>query len=196
MLKVGVTGGIGAGKSVVCRVFATLGIPVFDADASAKKLMEEDEQLVASISALFGSAVYTDGKLDREQLAGIVFNNPELLQQLNALVHPTTIAYGNKWMSLQNAPYIIKEAAIFFESGSYKEMDVMIGVFAPPELRIARVLERPGMTRQKVQERMNSQMSDEEKMKLCTYTIINDGVEALIPQVIAIHSQLTSTPSF
>lgn len=190
MLKVGITGGIGAGKSIVCRVFKTLGIPVFDADAAAKMLMEEDEHLVNAISNLLGSDVYVSGKLDREKVATMVFNRPDLLKQLNALVHPATIAYGNTWMQKQATPYAIKEAAIFFESGSYKEMDVMIGVFAPKELRINRVLTRASMTRERVLERMANQMSDEQKLKLCDYTITNDDVTAIIPQVESLHKIL------
>ena len=190
MLKVGVTGGIGAGKSVVCRVFQTLGIPVFDADEAAKQLMETDVQLVNSITELFGNEIYTDGRLNREQLAGMVFKQPELLQRLNTLVHPATIAYGAKWMAAQNAPYIIKEAAIFFESGSNKDMDVMIGVFAPPDVRISRVMHRPGMTRGKTEQRMASQMDDIEKMKRCDYIITNDSTTAVIPQVVAMHKLL------
>mgnify|MGYP001191320457 CR=1 FL=1 len=190
MLKVGVTGGIGAGKSVVCRVFQTLGIPVFNADETAKQLMETDAALVASISSLFGYSIYIDGRLDRKKLAAIVFQQPALLQQLNALVHPATIAYGNTWMRQQSTPYVIKEAAIFFESGSYKEMDVMIGVSAPENIRIERALQREGMTREKVLQRIASQMDDAEKMKRCDYVITNNGSTALIPQVLQIHKAL------
>ncbi|HEY9178503.1 MAG TPA: dephospho-CoA kinase [Flavipsychrobacter sp.] len=190
MLKVGVTGGIGAGKSVVCRVFHTLGIPVFNADDTAKRLMETDKELVAAISNLFGSDIYIDGKLDRKKLASLVFEQPALLHQLNALVHPATITYGNTWMQKQTSPYVIKEAAIFFESGSHKEMDVMIGVFAPERVRIDRALQREGMTREKVLQRIASQMDDTEKMKRCDYVITNDGSTALIPQVLDIHRQL------
>lgn len=190
MLKVGITGGIGAGKSLVCRVFKTLGIPVFDADHTAKQLMESDEKLVARISQLFGKEIYTAGRLNREQLASRVFSQPYLLQQLNELVHPATIAYGKQWMDSQRTPYAIKEAAIFFESGSYKEMDVMIGVAAPVDLRIQRAISRPGMTHEKVQERIASQMDAEEKMSKCDYVINNDGIAAIIPQVTALHSIL------
>src|SRR5690606_22942585 len=140
MLKVGVTGGIGSGKSVVCRVFKTLGIPVFDADTAAKELMETDSNLITAISGLYGKDIYKAGKLDREWLAAEVFHQPELLQQHNAIVHPATIAYGREWMAAKTAPYIIKEATIFFESGSHTDMDVMIGVTAPEALRITRTL--------------------------------------------------------
>ncbi|MCB0696087.1 MAG: dephospho-CoA kinase [Chitinophagaceae bacterium] len=190
MLKVGITGGIGAGKSVVCRVFHTLGIPVFDADHAAKMLMDTDPTLIAGITKLLGPGVYTSGKVNREQLAAAVFKDKSLLQQLNALVHPATIDYGKKWMQQQNAPYTIKEAAIFFESGSYKDMDVMVGVTAPEELRISRAMQRSGMTREKVQERIASQMNDAEKMAMCDHVIINDDKQAIIPQVMQLHSQL------
>lgn len=190
MLKVGVTGGIGAGKSVVCRVFHTLGIPVFNADDTAKQLMETNPALVTAIQSLFGSNIYMDGRLDRKKLASIVFEQPALLQQLNALVHPATIAFGNQWMATQTSPYVIKEAAIFFESGSYKEMDVMIGVSAPENIRINRAMQREGMTREKVMQRIASQMDDTEKMSRCDYVIINDGTTAIIPQVLQVHQAL------
>lgn len=192
MLKVGVTGGIGAGKSVVCRVFRTLGIPVFDADATAKMLMEHDEALVKSIKQLFGAEIYRSGILDRDRLASIVFEQPELLQELNSLVHPATIQYGVNWMERQNTPYTIKEAAIFFESGSYKDMDVMIGVSAPEEQRIARALKRAGMTREKILQRIANQMDDNEKMSRCDYVIDNSDDTAIIPQIVNIHQQLLS----
>lgn len=195
MLKVGVTGGIGAGKSVVCRVFHTLGIPVFNADDTAKQLMETDPALVTAIQSLFGNNIYMDGRLDRKKLAAIVFEQPALLQQLNELVHPATIAYGNQWMATQTSPYVIKEAAIFFESGSYKEMDVMIGVSAPENIRINRAMQREGMTREKVLQRIASQMDDTEKMSRCDYVIINDDTTAIIPQVLHIHKALLAKPA-
>ncbi len=190
MLKVGITGGIGAGKSVVCQVFKTLGIPVFNADDTAKQLIEQDEHIVAQMKSLFGDDIYINGKLQRAQVASVVFKKPELLQQLNAIIHPATIEAGEKWIAKQNTDYIIKEAAIFFESGTYKQMDVMIGVTAPEELRIKRALQREGMTREKIQERIAQQMDDAEKMSRCDYVIINDGKQAIIPQVMDIHHKL------
>ena len=130
--------------------------------------METDTQIISGIVKIFGQEIYTSGKLNRQLLAGRVFKEPELLQQLNALVHPATIAYGKQWMSVQNAPYTIKEAAIFFESGSSKDMDVMVGVAAPAELRIARAMQRPGMTRDKVHERIAAQMDAEKKWRYAT----------------------------
>lgn len=190
MLKVGITGGIGSGKSTVCRVFNTLGIPVFFADSAAKYLMNNDPTLVSNIKDLFGADIYTNGSLDRPKLSSIVFSKPELLQQLNAIVHPATIAYGNNWMEAQTSPYVLKEAAIFFESGTYKDMDIMIGVFAPKELRIHRAMRRDGTTRAKIEARIAQQMNEEEKMAKCDHVILNDDIHAVIPQVERLHEQL------
>lgn len=188
MLKVGVTGGIGSGKSVVCQVFETLGIPVFYADKAARYIMENDALVIESIKALFGNTIYRNGALDREQVSSIVFRQPGKLQELNAIVHPATIQYGQQWMNSQNSPYVVKEAAIFFESGSHKDMDYMIGVFAPAELRIERSVTRDNISREKVQERMANQMDEDEKMKRCNYVITNNGHTAIIPQVLEVHN--------
>jgi len=190
MLKVGITGGIGSGKSVVCQVFNTLGIPVFNADLAARFLMENDQPLVQSIKSLLGSEVYNNGTLDRPKVASIIFGKPELLAKLNALVHPATIKYANDWLEKQTAPYAIKEAAIFFESGSYSEMDVMIGVYAPQELRISRAMSRGKQTRDEVLSIIARQMKEEEKMKRCDYVITNDDVAAVLPQVLKLHEEL------
>ncbi|MBS1587145.1 MAG: dephospho-CoA kinase [Bacteroidetes bacterium] len=190
MLKVGITGGIGSGKSVVCRVFATLGIPFFNADLAARQLLETDEELKQQVRSLLGDESYNGALPDRAKIASIVFNDPAKLTALNALVHPATIAYGEKWMSQQQAPYVIKEAAIFFESGSYRSMDIMVGVSAPAELRIQRALHRSAINREEVLNRMAQQMDEDEKMKRCDYVIVNDERQAVIPQVINIHQLL------
>ena len=187
MLKVGVTGGIGSGKSVVCRVFAALGIPVFNADEAARYVMANDQALKHAITGLLGEVVYVSGKPDRERIAAMVFGDAGKLKQLNALVHPVTIAYANDWMSAQEGAYAIKEAAIFFESGSYKEMDVMVGVFAPVDLRLARTVIRSGFTEEKVSAIMAQQMDEDEKMNRCDHVIINDDQQALLPQVLMLH---------
>lgn len=194
MLKVGITGGIGSGKSVVCQVFQTLGIPVFNADDAARHLMEHDAALIASVKKLFGDDIYINGKPNREKIAALVFSNQELLQQLNELMHPATIKYGKDWMLQQTTPYVIKEAAIFFESGSYKEMDVMVGVYAPKEIRLERALKRSGVSEAKILERMANQMDEEEKMSRCDYVITNDDKTAILPQVMELHHQFLSTP--
>ncbi len=190
MLKAGVTGGIGSGKSVVCQVFATLGIPVFNADDAARYLMEHDPKLVSEIKDLLGDNVYENGKLDRVSVAEIIFYEPDKLQELNALVHPATLMYSRQWLEQQHSPYVIKEAAIFFESGSDKDMDVMIGVYAPQELRIERVMKRSNLSRGKVLAIIGQQMNEDEKMKLCDYVITNDDKTAILPQVLELHETL------
>ncbi len=190
MLKVGITGGIGSGKSVVCEVFSTLGIPVFKADDAARYLMEHDIALINAIKLLLGNDVYKNGQLDKVKVSDIIFRIPAKLQELNGLVHPATIHYAQQWITQQQSPYILKEAAIFFESNSYKEMDVMIGVYAPRELRISRTMSRSNMSKDKVLEIMAKQMNEEEKMKRCDHVIVNDDVVAIIPQVIELHERL------
>lgn len=190
MLKVGITGGIGSGKSMVCQVFSTLGIPVFNADEAARFLMQNDTTLIQGIRNLLGNDVYVDGKLDRARISAIVFRDPDKLEQLNALVHPATISYANNWFEKQKTPYVIKEAAIFFESGSYKEMDIMIGVYAPMELRIQRTMKRNNLSREKVLSIMDHQMDEDEEMKLCDHVIVDDDVTAVLPQVLKLHQLL------
>jgi len=190
MLRIGLTGGIGSGKSVVAGVFKVLGIPVFDADTEAKLIMEKDEQLALSIQQLFGEESYTDKKLNRKYIANIVFNNPDRLKQLNALVHPAAILAASNWMDTQTTPYVIKEAALLFESGSARELDYIIGVYAPQPLRIQRVMKRDIATSEQVLARISRQMNDEEKMKLCDFVIINNEHQLLIPQVIQLHEKL------
>ena len=152
--------------------------------------MENDLTLVQNITSLLGNEVYINGKLDRTKVSAIIFHDPGKLQKLNSLVHPATISYANDWFAKQRSPYVIKEAAIFFESDSYKEMDVMIGVFAPVELRIERTVKRSGMDREKILSIMAQQMSEEEKMKRCDHVIFNDDVSAVLPQVLKLHEQL------
>lgn len=190
MLKVGITGGIGSGKSVVCQVFHALGIPVFNADDTARYLMEHDTALVQAIQLLFGNDIYINGKLDRERVSAIVFSDQSKLKALNELVHPATISYSRNWIESQAAPYVIKEAAIFFESGSYREMDVMIGVSAPLTLRIERAMKRGSLPKEKVLSIIEKQMDETEKMNRCDYVIVNDDLTAVLPQVLDIHEML------
>jgi dephospho-CoA kinase len=190
MLKVGVTGGIGSGKSVICQVFTALGIPVINADDTARHLMENDTTLVQSIQWLLGDNVYIDGKLDRQKVSEIIFTDPAKLQQLNNLVHPAVIGYTNAWMEQQTTPYIIKEAAIFFESGSNKDIDVMIGVAAPQELRIQRAMQRNNISREKVLAIIARQMDEDEKMSRCDHIVINNDFTPVLPQVLKLHELL------
>ena len=190
MLKVGITGGIGSGKTTVCQLFEILGVPVFYADEAARALMDEDQVLVASIKALFGASIYQNGKLDRAAVSAAVFGHPEKLAALNALVHPAALAAARRWLEEQKTAYAIKEAAIFFEAGTDVDIDLMIGVSAPVEVRIARAMSRSGLTRAEVLGRMARQMDEEEKMSRCDYIINNDDNTALIPQVLRLHEEL------
>lgn len=190
MFKVGLTGGIGSGKSLVAEIFKLLGVPVLHADDTAKYLMEHDEMLKQDIARTFGQEVYKNGRLNRPFLASVVFGDPAKLEVLNRLVHPATIAYGNNWAKQQKAPYILKEAAIFFESGSYKEMDKMIGVYAPFEMRLQRAMQRDKVTEAEIKRRMDRQMNEEEKMSRCDYIIYNDETRSLIEQVLELHKEL------
>lgn len=190
ILKVGLTGGIGSGKSTVAKVFEVLGIPVYYADDAARRLMNEDETLKDELQKLFGKETYIDGKLNRKYLSGLVFNNAEKLAGLNSIVHPATFRDAGLWMQQQSAPYAIKEAALIFESGAQEHLDYLIGVFAPAPLRIQRVMKRDGVTRNEVMARMEKQMEESIKMRLCDYVITNDELELVIPQVVKIHEAL------
>lgn len=190
MLKVGITGGIGSGKTIVCRVFETLGISVFYADDAARYLMENDAALIDGVKELFGEDIYKSGQPDREKIASIVFVDKEKLQQLNALMHPATIRYARQWMDSAKGPYTFKEAAIFFESGSDKDMDVMVGVYAPLELRLKRAMDRGKATKEQILARMAQQMDEDEKMKRCDYVIVNDETQSIIAQVLELHQIL------
>ena len=190
MLKVGITGGIGSGKSTVSRIFEVLGVPVYYADTAAKILMTEDEELKQQIISEFGEEAYHAGELNRPWLARHVFSSEANIQRLNKLVHPAVIAHGAQWMASVKHPYAIKEAALFFESGSSSEIDFMIGVFAPRYLRMERVAQRNGWSVAEIQARMDQQIDDNIKMKLCDTIIVNDESQLLIPQVLQLHQQL------
>jgi len=189
-LKVGITGGIGSGKSIVTNIFKTLGIPVFDADAAARKVMNEDEILKHNIREFFGDEAYISGVLNRKYIADIVFNDAFKLEKLNAMVHPVTIAMAEAWMQQQNSAYVLKEAAILFESGAAAGLDYVIGVFAPQHLRIQRVIQRDKVSREEVLKRMAKQIDEYMKMKLCDFIITNDEQQLLIPQVLQVHEKL------
>ena len=190
MLRIGLTGGIGSGKSTVAAIFRVMGIPVYYADAAARHLMSNDPGIKSRIIEAFGSAAYIDGSPDRTWISEHVLRNRESTEKLNAIVHPATLADARSWMERQAGPYAIKEAALIFESGSERELDLVIGVYAPPELRINRVIRRDGLTKDAILQRMARQMDDAEKMRRCHFVITNDDRSALIPQVLEIHRQL------
>jgi dephospho-CoA kinase len=190
MIQVGITGGIGSGKTTVCQLFSTLGIPIYDADAAAKRLMTNDPELRAGITALFGEEAYKAGELDRAFIANRVFGNKNQLEQLNALVHPVVAKDTEAWVSAQNSPYVLKEAALLIESGSYKLLDKLIVVSAPEALRIARVMKRNQLSRAEVEARIKNQLAEEDKLALADFIILNDGEHLLLPQVLTIHHAL------
>ncbi len=190
MLKIGLTGGIGSGKTTVAKVFEVLGIPVYYADDAAKRLMNEDEVLQQKIISDFGEAAYADGKLNRQHISSLVFNNKEKLELLNSLVHPATIADAAVWFSKQKSPYVIKEAALLFESGTAAGLDFVIGVTAPETIRMKRVMDRDGVTAAEVKKRMQNQMEEPIKMRLCDFVIHNNEQEMVTLQVLKLHEQL------
>jgi dephospho-CoA kinase len=181
---IGLTGGIGSGKSVVAKIFTTLGIPVFDADEEAKHMMQSNPEMKSKLIEQFGSSIYDASGLQKEKLAAIVFNDPYQLQLLNAIVHPVTIQAAKKWAAKQNSPYVIKEAALIFESGAADGLFKVIGVTAPLSLRLQRVMQRDGVPKEQVEARMQHQISDTIKMRLCDYVIENNNQQMLIPQVL------------
>jgi dephospho-CoA kinase len=189
---IGLTGGIGSGKSVVAKVFATLGIPVFNADEEAKRIMQTSPEIKAKLIQQFGTDIYNESGLDKEKLAGIVFNEPFQLQLLNAIVHPVTIQAAKDWAAKQTSPYVIKEAALIFESGAADGLLKVIGVTAPLSLRTHRVMQRDGITKDQVDARMRNQISDTIKMRLCDYVIENNNQQMVIPQVLAIDKAIRS----
>ncbi len=194
MLKIGLTGNMGSGKTTVSKVFEVLGIPVFYADDAAKKVMTDDVILINQIKAAFGEASYfEDGALNRKHIADIVFNNDRQLTKLNSLVHPATFRAFDEWLKkFNNMPYVLKEAALLFESDSYKMCDYTIMVQAPLEARIQRVMKRDGITRAQVESRNAHQFSEEKKTQLANYVINNDDTELVIPQVLELHRMFLS----
>ena len=190
MLKIGLTGGIGSGKSTVAHFFQILRIPVYNADDAAKKLMVEDKELKTAIINAFGKRSYINGNLDREYIASLVFNNKEKLDLLNSLVHPVTIRDAKDWFQKQNAAYAIKEAALIFESGGNNDLDYVIGVQSPLKLRIQRTMDRDHISEDEIKARIDKQMKEEEKIERCDFILVNNEQEMLIPQVLNLHEKL------
>lgn len=192
MLKVGITGGIGSGKTTVCKIFETLGIPVYYADLRAKEIMKSDAEVILQVKQLFGEDAYNiSGELNRKLIAEKAFDNKDLLQKLNAIVHPAVFQDTLSWYQHhQNIPYTLYEAAILYETGSYKFLDKVITVFAPLEDRIERTMKRDKLNKEEVMERINKQMPEEEKMKHADFIIYNDYSQPLIEQVLTIHRHI------
>jgi dephospho-CoA kinase len=185
MFKVGVTGGIGSGKSVVCSIFRNLEIPVYDADREAKRIIAEDPGVRRELVHRFGEQVFRDSKLDRRYLAERIFSDPDARLFVNGVVHPRVWEDFREWLGRQEGPYVIEEAALLFESGAWKEMDFNILVTAGEEIRTGRIMKRDGLKREDVLARMASQIDPAEAVKMTDFRIGNDGKEFLIPQVLA-----------
>ena len=190
MKKIGLTGGIGVGKTYVSKIFQKMGIPIFNADEQAKKCMVDDANLKEAVQLAFGENMYLKGVLQKDALAKIVFNNTEALAELNALVHPIVKQKFEDWCSLQSTSMVIKEAAILFESDAHLGLDAVVCVSAPENLRISRVQKRDGNSVEQIQSRMSKQMPQTEKEELADFLIVNDQVQLLLPQVLAIITEM------
>jgi dephospho-CoA kinase len=189
MIKIGITGGIGSGKSIICEVFKKLGVPIYNADVRAKTLTNEDKQIREKLTSKFGNTLYKKNELDRGMLADIIFKDNTALTFVNSVIHPAVELDFIKWCNqYDHKAYIINEAALHFESGVNKKMDKMITVYAPADLRIKRVMMRNTMTQEEVMNRINNQLPDEEKMKRSDFVIYNDDRQGVLEQVITLHN--------
>ena len=194
MYQLGLTGGIGSGKTLVCSILEKLGVPVYYADSAARRLMNSDAKLRNSIVGIFGAEVYNGAVLNRNLLARKVFGNQEMLEKLNAMVHPAVRKDYSGWVESQKvAPYVVEEAAILFESGADRLMDGSVLVYAPEALRIKRVMKRDGVDEESVRSRMIHQMDEDKKKKRADHIIYNDEKEMLLPQVIALHNKVINS---
>jgi dephospho-CoA kinase len=188
--RLGVTGGIGSGKTTVCRIFRVLGVPVFVADVEARRLMNNDPSVRQVINAIAGKDLYTTGELDRKELASLIFNRPELLQRVNAVVHPAVLRIFDDWASKQEVPYVIMEAAILFEAKADMFVDRVASISAPVEERIGRVMGRNELSREEVMERIKNQLEDDEREEQSFYVINNADNEMIIPEILKIHEDM------
>lgn len=192
MLRIGLTGGIGSGKTTACRIFSALGVPVYNSDDRAKAIMNKDRTVINEIKSFLGEAAYRDGMPDRKYIASRVFTDRSLLERLNAAVHPAVIRDFKRWSELLKsctAPYVIQENAILFEGGFEKDMDYTITVSAPEEERIARAVERDMSTPGLIRKRIANQMPDSEREKLADFILHNAETDLLVPQITALHSE-------
>lgn len=183
-LKIGITGGIGSGKTTITELFKHLGIPIYLADERAKWLMHNDFSIITKINELFSPMAYINGELNRPHIAAMAFTNKKLIKQLNEIVHPAVANDFKEWVSNQTTPYIIKEAALLFESGSYLDLDAIVTVAAPLEVRVQRTIKRDNISREAVMNRIKNQLPDEVKSSAADYVINNNGNLALLPQVL------------
>lgn len=190
MKRIGLTGNIGSGKTTLASCFEILGIAVFNADKQAKLLMNKDVNLKQSLIAEFGKEVYLDNELNRKYLSKLAFNDDLVLKRLNALVHPVVQDAFEKWSIQQSGAYVIKEAAILFESNTYQSLDAIICISCPEEIRLKRILKRDGLSEKDVRQRMSHQWAEEKKISLSDYVITNDNSSFVVPQILSVHSAL------
>jgi dephospho-CoA kinase len=190
MIRIGLTGGIGSGKTVVSTLLGVMGIPVYDSDDRTKELYDSDESLKAALTARFGESLYAEGRLNRSLLASIIFTDIEALSFINKVVHPIVEADYRKWAEQQKAPYVVQESAILFEAGLAPLCDLIVVVSAPDDLRVQRVCQRNGCTPDSVRERKQWQLKEEERLAHADRVLVNDDVKALIPQVISLQTYL------
>jgi len=191
MLKIGITGGIGTGKTTICKIFETLGIPVFYADEESKKILFHDSDVNEELRTIFGKEIFTEGIPDRKKIADIVFSDREKLEQLNAILHPAVIRKSEEWFhEPKRAPYAIKEAALIFEVGGERNLDKVIVISSPEEISIGRIMKRDNVSEEEVRLRMGNQLAQEVKEKKADFLIVNDDRQMLIPQVMNIHNHL------
>ena len=190
MKRIGLTGNIGSGKTTVASCFEILGIAVFNADKQAKLLMNKDDNLKQSLIAEFGKEVYLDNELNRKYLSKLAFNDDLVLKRLNALVHPVVQEAFEKWSIQQSGAYVIKEAAILFESNTYQSLDAIICISCPEEIRLKRILKRDDLSEKDVRQRMSHQWAEEKKISLSDYVITNDNSSFVMPQILSVHSAL------
>ncbi|KPK85384.1 MAG: hypothetical protein AMS27_07460 [Bacteroides sp. SM23_62_1] len=193
MFRVGVTGGIGSGKTLICKIFEILGVPVYYADLQAKKILVSEPDVITKLTECFGKVILKQGKPDREKIASIVFNSPDALNRLNSVIHPFVRKDFNVWTSNKKGySYVIEEAAILFESGAFRLLDFTITISAPQDLRIKRVMERDNTDRKSIMARIANQMNEEERISLADAVIVNDNKLLVIPQVVELHNRLIS----
>lgn len=189
-LKLGVTGGIGSGKTTVCKVFTVLGIPVFSADIEAKRILDSNRDLQKKINALAGHDLFTSGQIDRPELARLIFNDKHLLEKVNSIIHPVVFRYFRKWTTVQDSPYSVMEAAILFESGASRMMDKILTVVTPVGERIERLVRGNRLTREQVIERINNQIDDESRIKRSDFVVFNSENDMIIPAILGIHEEM------
>lgn len=188
--RLGITGGIGSGKTTVCRVFRVLGVPVFVADLAARDVMDNDEGIRDSVNAIAGKNMYMTGSLDRKELAGLIFNSPDMLHSINELVHPAVLDWFARWSDDSDKPYVIMESAILYEARADALVDRVLTLSAPVEERIARVMGRNDLSREQVLERISNQLEDEEREEQAYYVINNADNEMILPDILKIHSDM------